>query len=420
MANVIKSFLIGIGLDTTDFDKGSKNVETSLSRIRSVSGFAGTAIVGAFGAASAAALKAGDNADKLVLATERFNTSSRFVYDYGNALKTLGGSSDDATQAIAATEKALDELRLKGSFSAFDDAVFAGVDTSKLTQAQSGEEMLRMLSDMVPNLNKAQQRVLQDNFGFSNATMRSLREGSANFDRIVQKADGLANGFDAAAEAGRKYNQELAETGQRLDGISNSLASKMLPSFTAVLSSLNQFIDKNKPGVESAINTVGNSPVGSALVAGGGALGVAGGALKAIGMKGLGATISRLGLPGLAIGGGMMAWDINQQDMKNWGINAPDWLFKTPKELWNSRKDTTRSDQLDYIHNNIVSGTDAASTSSDLMRGGNISSPSTPSINNNLDIKLQMDGKDIETKVVGVLQRRDQATIDDVKTTTDR
>lgn len=50
MASVLSSFLVGIGWDTQDFDKGTKNIERSLGGVKTTALQVGAALTGAFGA----------------------------------------------------------------------------------------------------------------------------------------------------------------------------------------------------------------------------------------------------------------------------------------------------------------------------------------------------------------------------------
>lgn len=414
MAAVIKQFLVGVGLDTSNFDKGSKTVETSLGRFRSLAGIAGTAIVGAMGVASAAAIAAGTRIDKLVLSTEKFNTSSKFVYDYGNALKTLGGDASEAVSAIGAAEKALDELKLKGSFSAFEGAVFAGVDTQPLTQAQSGEEFLRLLSDMVPKLNEAQQRVLQESFGFSDATMRSLREGSQRFDEMVARAAKLAGGFDEAVEAARAYNKELAETQLRMEGISNILAGSMLDSFTNILKTFNNFFDLNKDRIEPAVKFAGENPLGTGLLAGGLAASGLGATATVAGFPAAGAALSRFGTPGAIAGAGILAGaplydyamdDISSPEVKKQRLKESYAGIASAAQTSRETADMSVRDQMQGFRNKYLSF---------------LPDFGKKPIQNNLNVKVELDGKPIRAIVTQEMELNNQNTIDDMKSTTAR
>lgn len=324
MAKVIQSFLVGIGLDTTQLSGGVREFNRSMGAVANASGIAGSAIVGAFGLAATSAINAGKRVDDLVLSTEKFNTSTQFVYTYGNALKTLGGDANEAAQAIATAESALDEFRLKGSFSAFEDSVFAGVDTFRLTQAQSGEEFLRALSEMTPQMTPDQLRLLQSSFGFSDAVMRSLRQGQDEFNRLIAESAELGGSISGAASAAREFNEEMAKLGIQFQAIGNTLAERMLPSFSQMLRDIGSFVSENKGAIDSAIDRAEKNPEAMAAITAGGTAAVAGTAAKAVGMRTIGAGLTRLGGYGILAGGTLIAADAAKDQPWDdwWGSTA--------------------------------------------------------------------------------------------------
>lgn len=243
MANTLTNFLIGIGFETTDFDKGEKKVNSGLKFIKTGAGLAGAALAGV-GLAIGGAVSAGNRIDKLALASAKLNTSASFVNNYGNALRLLGGDASESLQAIDAAESALAEFKLKGSFGAFQDPALVGIDVNSLAQAKNGEDFLRQLSAQIPKLNKDQQRLIQDNFGFSDATMASLRLGQQEFDKTIAKAEQLAPNFDAAVAGARAFDKELTSLQLRFEGMGNNLAASSLSKMSSALESVNTFIDR--------------------------------------------------------------------------------------------------------------------------------------------------------------------------------
>lgn len=334
MAKVLQSFLIGVGLETENYDKGAKNVENSLGRMRTLVGFTGTAIAGAFALAGTAAINAGNRLDEFNLSVEHLKTSPDFIYAYGRALAAMGGNASEAVTAIDAAENALDQFRLKGTFGPFEEAAFAGVrdELNSLMSSRDGGELLRGLAGVMPKLDKGQQRLIQDAFSLSPAVMRSLRNGVGELDASITRAAELYGDFGRATEAAREYNRALAEINTRFEGIGETLAEKMLPSFTGVLDSVGGFIDKHKDTIGGAIDAVAENPVSSTLIAGGAGAAIAGSGLKAVGLKSAGSALSRLGLPAMAIGAGAWAWDKRPEDIEALtGYRPSSYIFdKTP------------------------------------------------------------------------------------------
>lgn len=423
MAKSIANFLVGIGLDTRDFQKGARLVDTSLSSFRSRAGLAGGALAAAFSAAGLAAVRAGNRVDQLSLSSEKFSTSARFVNDYGNALRMLGGNASDAVAAIGAAEAALDNLRLKGEMGSFQDAVFAGVDISQLTGATSGEDFLRRLSAIVPDLSKDQQRLLQDAFGFSDATMRSLRDGQRSFDSMVASAAALSGDFEKAVEAARAYNVEIAKMGVTFDGIGNSLAAKILPSFTGILQGINQFISANGGKIDASIDYLAKNGMAtsglagsSALIAGGAGLSMAGGAAGSAKLAAAGRMAAMGGWLGVAAAGTSLLWNLDADDIEAMTGYDVSKYYQSPAKSVSSLRDWWRG--------GAVSASEAAQQSPEVFRrmssANEVPSITIPELKNNLQVRVDIAGKPLENAITQVIERREADTIEDVQSSVAR
>src|SRR5690606_23029932 len=115
--------------------------------------------------------------------------------------------------------------RLKGDFGSFQEAAFAGLrdELNALTQAQTGQEFIRVLAEVVPRMDKDQQRLIQDAWGLSDGVMRSLRGGLVELDAAVARASELYGAFGRATEEAREFNRALAEINTRFEGIGETL-----------------------------------------------------------------------------------------------------------------------------------------------------------------------------------------------------
>lgn len=328
MAKVLQNFLIGVGLETENYDKGAKNVENSLSRMRTLVGFTGAAITGAFAFAGTAAIGAGNRIHDFLLKTEGLKTSPEYVYAYGRALATLGGNAEEAISAIKSIEDAQRNLTLKGSLGPLEDVALAKGDINVLMQARDGKEFLRLLAGMVSSMNKDQQGLVQNTLGFSDAVMRSLRGGVDQFDAGIARASDLYGEFGKATEAAKEYRRALEEINTRFEGIGETLAEKMLPSFASILDSFGGFIDRNKDTIGNVMDVVADNTVGATLIAGGAGAAITGAGLKAVGMSTLGSTLTKLGPYGMIAGAGAMAWDAKPEDIeKLTGYKPSSYIF---------------------------------------------------------------------------------------------
>lgn len=438
MSKTIANFLVGIGLNTTNFSKGAGNVESSLGRIRALSGVAGAGIGAAFSAASLAAINAGKKLDDFSLKTEGMSTSSQYIYALGGAFRTMGGDADDAISTLKTMEKALDNLRAKGDIGPLKDAVFAGVDISALTSSTSGADMLQRLSDIVPKLNDQQQRVLQEGFGFSDATMRVLRRGRGELDAAVNDAMDLAGGIQDATEKSREFNKEMSRLGLVFDGIGNSLASHMLPGFTGILKSITDFLQDNRGGIEAGIKKMADNPAATSAIVGGGAVAATSAAIGAIGSKlgmkwlaGAGTAGAYGGIAGAALGTGAMLYDLKSSDVESiTGLKNVSRYYRSPSETvdairggWGNQTEADvramyEPSDIGYVHSGAVNPEQSAKMRqmSALAR----SDASIPPPIVNTEISVVLDGKTIDAAI----QKRESITyqnaVQSTQTTTSR
>ncbi|HEC73111.1 MAG TPA: hypothetical protein ENI26_01925 [Methylophaga aminisulfidivorans] len=376
--NTIKNFLVGVGLDTKDFDKGSEKVDKGLDSFRTKAGFAGAAMVSAMVGAGLAAVNAGSRIDKLNLSTSGMDTSTKFVHDYGGALAMLGGEASEAEQALKRVEAALTNFRVKGDFGDFQSIALAGVDATALTQAKDGEEFIKILAELTPELNKDQQRILQDSFGFSDAVMQSLRGGRQELDKSIAEVSRLTGNFEDAADAARKYVDNMAQLQLRIEGVSNALAVKLLPGINGIFESVNNFIDENKNSIVAKTANL-------------------------VGMETPARMLYRM-------------YEGEDDPFKSWSFLG---------NAWDNTKSTVGGWMgADDMRQGAVDSSDVKTITPDFTfrdtSTGEVTKYASPEIKNNLDITLELDGRAIESKVTNVIERREQATIDDMQSTTVR
>lgn len=376
--NTIKNFLVGVGLDTKDFDKGSEKVDKGLDSFRTKAGFAGAAMVSAMVGAGLAAVNAGSRIDKLNLSTSGMDASTKFVHDYGGALTMLGGEASEAEQALKRVETALTNFRVKGDFGDFQNIALAGIDTTALTQAKDSEEFIKILAELTPELNKDQQRILQESFGFSDAVMQSLRGGREALDQNIARVAELTGDFTKATESAREYNKTIAEFQLRIEGVGNALAINLLPGINSIFDTVGEFVNEYK---DTAIS------YGSNIV----------------GMETPARMLYRM-------------YQGEDDPFKSWSFLGNAW-------------DDTKSSVggwlgVDNMRQGAVDSNDVKTITPDFTfrdtSTGEVTKYTPPEIKNNLDITLELDGRALESKVTNVIERREQATIDDMQSTTVR
>lgn len=429
MANVLTSFLVGIGWDTTDFDKGTRDIERGMQGVKVSALGISAAILGVFAGVATAAVSTAQRVDQLSLATQNLNTNKQFVSNLGGAMKLMGGDAAAALTEVRGIEEALTNLQVKGEIGPFAELATAGVDITNLTNKKTAEGFLSELSDQLPNLNNNQRQSVQASLGLSDATMKAISGGSQQFEALVQRSQDLTGTITQLTDNSRKLSDQMAEFGLRMTGITNELTEKTLPGLVSFSTWANQFVEKHREDISGVIDTVADNP-GSVTALGGGAISATLGALfSKLGLTSIGGVASKAGTAGIIAGGSTLATDVVfdtletkfpglrsfeqdiDQSARNAGlgplVDLSDWLFNTgsaqsPEAMQSPYKDVTPRTEED--NDALVKAIQAAKVN----------------VTNQVNLNVSLDGQALESKITEVQERSNYSTIDDVRSSTAR
>tara|TARA_R110000765_G_scaffold244631_7_gene346868 strand:+ start:1018 stop:2190 length:1173 start_codon:yes stop_codon:yes gene_type:complete len=390
MAQVIKRFLVGLGFDTKEFDEGQRDVTAGLGNLKGGVLGVSALMVGAFGAAAASVVNTAGKIDELALKTSNLKTPTQFVYNYGNALKTLGGDADDALSAVSAIEETLNNLRVRGEMGALNDLALAGIDISQLQQAPDAQEFLRQLAEQMPNMSMGQRAVARDALGLSDAALKSLVQGVDQFDASIARAEGLTGNIEGLVDNSRKLNEATSELGLAVEGIRNELADRLLPALSGASSSISKFLIENKDTVTDSIDS----------------------------SISLGASILKYGPFGPLFNAADGLFDGEPSGQVGPTYQDQD-LGGYPNSLM-SRYPRLATDGFD------ASGSVAPQNIRERDREENAEaitraiSRSPMRVDNRIDLSVELDGQAIESKITDVNERQNFDSLEDIRTTTDR
>lgn len=326
MASVITSFLVGIGYDTEELRRGEREISTSMEGVKSLAGTTGAALSAAFVGVGATASQTAERVNNLRLNTNQLYTSTQYVNDYGNALRSLGGNATDAVSEITRVETAINNLRNKGDASTFTDLAYYGVQIDPLKDAESGGQFMERLSEQFPGLNRDQQQGVANTLGLSPATVELLRKGSDGYRDVLNHVHEVAGLSDDLIEKSRQYNAAIGEAQNRWEGVANTISSAVLPGMTDIINKGSDILSNVvAPMAERDPVSTG---AGLSMLGAGIAGSVAAPLLGAAGLGGVGALAGAVAPPVALAGAGTLAWNMNQQDVQNLtGAELPSWLW---------------------------------------------------------------------------------------------
>lgn len=357
MSNVLKSFLIGIGFDTSNFDAGIRDVDRGMSEIKGSALKTSAALVGAFGAMAGSIVHTASKVDQLALKTSNMRASTQYVYNYGNALKMLGGDASEAITAVSAVEEILTNLHIKGQTGALDDLILAGIDISKIQYTTNAEDFMGEIAKQAQGLNKEQRSILQKSLGLSDAALVSMTQGYDKYQSGLQQAEGMTGNLDNLTENSRKLMANASQFSLVIEGVTNELAEKFMPSLIGVSTWVNDFLTSNRGSISDAIQYASDNAQATASIGLGATLATLGAGLSKIGLSTVGGAATKTGTFGVALGASAIGADVLNESL---GKYVPGYQ-KASQGFDNVLKDVTGLDRIKSPMEVIFGGTPEAS-----------------------------------------------------------
>jgi len=496
MANIITSFLISLGYDVEDLRRGEREISRSMEGVKSLATTTGAALTAAFVGVGKTADETATRVNNLRLNTNQLYTSTQYVNDYGNAIRSLGGNASDAVGEISRVETALSNLRNRGDASTFTDLAYYGVDINPLTQAESGGDFMEQLAKQFPTLDRQQQAGVVSTLGLSPATVELLRKGSDGYRDVLNHVHEVAGLSDDLIEKSKQYNAAIGEAQNRWEGVANTISAGVLPAMTDIINKGSDILsDVIRPMAERDPAATG---AGLAITGAGLTSTFAAPILSAFGLGGIGAGAAALGGPLTLAGAGTLAWNMNQQDVKNltgyelpsylwdkqvfdesqgdsaggllhsgsvldkgwqaakglWnadqndvknatGFELPAWLFQknigqssegdntpvVPQMRWNAgdaldqdyeAQKKTYMNTDSYAPEARVNDYNSAEAVGNAVAEKLYAVPLKANVNVQSDLRVELDGRALDSKITEVQQRNNQMTVDDMQSTTAR
>ncbi|MGL4545203.1 MAG: hypothetical protein ACRCUU_06520 [Plesiomonas sp.] len=347
MSRVLTSFLVGLGMDLTEFKKGRRELDTGLGGIKSTILQTGAAMAGVFGA-KALTVDFSRQTDQLFQFSNMIGVTADNVRGLGNAFRVAGGDEATALSVLQTLTKAKDVLSVKGEAGFLTDVAFAGIDPTIISQSANAYEALLRIVGQFDSLSPDRQRVLADTLGLSPAEVALFKTGQDSVQASIDLMKKLRPATEANEEAARRMRGEWSLFGVQAQGIADQISTPLVNGLADMTEAVNDFMSANRPLIDSGIDRfVKFTSDNFTELAGAAALIGAGTTLSTIsklaqfipaigtGLGTLAAGAARLSYIGAAVTTGAMMWDWKADDVGNiTGWKPPEWLFKPIGDLW--------------------------------------------------------------------------------------
>lgn len=430
MSSVLTSFLVGIGWDTSNFDQGTKHIESSMGSVKS-SVLQTAASIATLSALTGAGLKFAKSTSEIDNFTRSIGVGRSDLLAFGSALQGMGGDAGSAMGILTSLEQKRASI-LTGDTGWTPTAARAGINTDDILQASDSLDALLRLSEQFQKASPQQRLNMADALGFDPATVAFLSQGRDVVEATLNQYRDARPLVDGLTEASRDLTQEWSRLEALAGGIGDKVQSKLIPAITSATSKVNEFLNTNKQAIDAGIDkyatpenieSVGVAAAGAGVSTAGA---VAGSLLQRFGLTGTGSLVAggaRLaGGAGIAYGLadiasrfadeqlGQFEWYRSVNEAFSQGILDATGYFPT-KEYGFLSEDDPRLGRKRNSWWDFGPGSGW---------GFQPTPPRPQPTTINVNATLEMDGKVLADKVLSVVSDSNQAALDDLQSTTER
>lgn len=398
----IADFVVGLGFDTSDFEKGSRRVSTGLTGLRSDILQVGATLAGAFGA-KALTIDFANTNDELRQVAERLGITTDALYGANEAAKAFGARDGEMTALLSTLTSMKTRFNELGELGAFEELAKLGVDIDRLTDAKDSVSAMLVLSDELAKLSTSRRFEAASVLGISAQTLDLLANGSKSVSDLSKAYQDARPHTEAMADASRNLIAQWNELTERVGGRADRLSTPLVAALADITGGMNDWLEANQALIDQNIDAVIKAisdnfnilaPVAVA-VAGSGLASTFVGLAKSVpivggAMAAVAASLGKVAVLAGAIGVATELWDWDAETLKEkTGIELPDWVFKPVGELIDDRRDA-----VDERRNNAY----------EQMKNAGISSKGTTvvqrEVNGRIENNIYIDGKLVTKQVV--------------------
>lgn len=238
MATVIDSFMITLGLDPTDFNKGideaDKKTESFTSKLTKKGKVAASAFL-SFGTIIAQVKSFAAGADAVGKVADRIGASAPDLYAWGNAAELSGGSVRGLFNSVEGLNKQLARIAVTGKsriLPFFEQLGVAVVDDSG--KVRNVFDVLRDLAGAVEGMSKLESQGILSSLQLDEGTIGLLQGGRQALDDLIKRQKDLGYFTKEDTVIAAKFNDSITE-------LSRSFRFVFLPILRFAAPALTQF-----------------------------------------------------------------------------------------------------------------------------------------------------------------------------------
>ena len=420
MANVISSFLVGVGFDYDQ--KGADEIGSGIDRVKSKALQLGAVVAGSFGIKALTADFA-QSRDQLGKFAEVFGVGAEDVQAFGNALASEGGTLESFMSQLQGIERLRAGL-IVGDAGFIAQAGRAGIDTTGIEAATTATEAYLALADQFAGLSQQQRLNAASALGLDEASIRLLSKGRTEVEEIVERFRKIRPVTDEMTDATARFNRQWLELTQNTGGFADQVSVPLIREINDITASMNSWIGANRNLINSNINDFlepfeGNLvaiATAATLLGAGGALGVLSGMARFIPLIGVGlasvasgaAAVTAVGAA--AAGGVAVGTLINEQLSEDTKVDIGRGVAQI-LALFGSDRAQEALD-VEFRAGGFSEGFSAIPGTAERIQRQDAARMQ------NINVTLQLDGQMLDNRTIRVVDGMAQTAIDDLASST--
>lgn len=259
-ATVVDSLVVSLGLDPSDFQKGTRQVEQEVKHLGKAlpdnlqqgvmkmsaalsGGLKGilTSFVGPLAAAfgGIAAIKQYTaQADALGKLSNSIGLSAEAMQAWGEAATRAGGSAEGFYQTVGLLNKTIQTIGTTGNGRGKDVLEALGIAVKKDGRIRDSFEILRDLAGAAQRVGTVKFQGLAQRLGIDRGTIMLLQSGQEAVDELVKRQAEIGGYTQEDMEATANYNDAVADLQQSLKALSAVFLRYIIPPMTRVLNAM--------------------------------------------------------------------------------------------------------------------------------------------------------------------------------------
>lgn len=251
----ITDFVVGLGFDSTAFDRGIKRSEQTLGSFRSNVLQIGAALASGFSLKSLsfgfAEQKEGIRqfAQSIGVAAEKYSALAQAAESFG--------ASESEVQGILSQMAQDSKDYAQGQFNYMPLAI-AGIDWGSINNAKNSLEGLMALAKQWQGFSKNQKLTAANYYGLTPQMVDLLNQGEDGVRKLMEMFGKARPYTEGMGEAARRFNAEWAALSATIGGFADRVAMPFIDDVTDIVEAINDWAEANKDWLNSGAELIGD------------------------------------------------------------------------------------------------------------------------------------------------------------------